>query len=405
MILHYLLSALFCIGSVPIVNTSVMDRHPSLKAPFSILADEKPIETFRNGGAYGDLDGDEIKDLVFGTGSGIQFSLNSGTNGEPLFTAPKWLEIDGQRVSTNSSPAISTVVQLVDFNKDGHVDILAGPSQAHIFWGSESGQFKQDVLRAGRNSIGTGRVTSLFATDWDLDGDYDIIHGNNMGRVALVENTGDVQNAKFSKAPVYIKQGEDNILIESGTSTPVHQDWDGDGLRDLVIGGSNGEIVFYKNVGTDDAAEFRDAVLLISHNDGTFEEEPLETGKVTIPTLVDYNVDGQMDLLVGDHKVRRAELRELNDEESKIYESLKADVDRIASEQSRIMSEFRIATRNFELDSPAFKAVQRGIIQQCSEIEGYQDWSLKARQMGEFYTTRPKTTGRLMVYLRKQRNN
>ncbi|MFN6202704.1 MAG: VCBS repeat-containing protein, partial [Acidobacteriota bacterium] len=67
-----------------------------------------------------------------------------------------------------------------------------------------------------------------IAFDWDRDGDFDLIVGDEDGRVALVENTGrlDRERRPVFARPFYFQQ-EAETLKSGALATPVGVDWDG----------------------------------------------------------------------------------------------------------------------------------------------------------------------------------
>ena len=92
------------------------------------------------------------------------------------------------------------------------------------------------------------------AFDWDRDGDLDLIVGDEDGRVALVENvTGDAtaplrnDPAPHFLAPRYFQQEADTLKC-GALATPVGVDWDQDGDVDLLSGNTSGTIEFFENL-------------------------------------------------------------------------------------------------------------------------------------------------------------
>jgi hypothetical protein len=87
------------------------------------------------------------------------------------------------------------------------------------------------------------------AVDWDRDGDVDLVVGDEDGRVALVEHTGDVVNGvpQFLP-PKYFRQKASDVKF-GALVTPVGVDWDGDGDEDIVAGNTAGYIGFIENLG------------------------------------------------------------------------------------------------------------------------------------------------------------
>ncbi len=57
----------------------------------------------------------------------------------------------------------------------------------------------------------------------------------------------------------YINANGSPITVDVGHANPCAVDWDGDGLKDLLIGQfGSGKIRFYKNSGTNEAPVFTD---------------------------------------------------------------------------------------------------------------------------------------------------
>ncbi len=86
------------------------------------------------------------------------------------------------------------------------------------------------------------------AFDWDRDGDFDLVVGDEDGRVALIENLGRVVDRlpQFA-APGYFQQEADELQC-GALATPVGCDWDGDDDIDLVSGNTSGYIEFFENL-------------------------------------------------------------------------------------------------------------------------------------------------------------
>jgi len=86
------------------------------------------------------------------------------------------------------------------------------------------------------------------AFDWDRDGDFDLIVGDEDGRVALIENLGRVVDRLPQFAPPRYFQQEADELQCGALSTPVGCDWDGDGDIDILSGNTSGYIEFFENL-------------------------------------------------------------------------------------------------------------------------------------------------------------
>ncbi len=138
-----------------------------------------------------------------------------------------------------------------DFDGDGDLDLLCGEFLDGFTYFENTGSRKAPRYSAGR-WLGVRMDLEMIvpvAFDWDKDGDFDLIVGDEDGRVAFVENTGKlVERTPVFAPPVYFKQEADTLKC-GALATPVGVDWDGDGDTDIVSGNTAGYIEFFENLG------------------------------------------------------------------------------------------------------------------------------------------------------------
>ena len=176
----------------------------------------------------------------------------------------------------------------MDLNDDGHLDIVSGcyagkdiePMQApvYVLYGKEKGDFaepvalktaqgKHLVARDMDNAEVTERIcTEPFACDWDGDGDVDFVIGNFAGTFLLVTNVGTKSEPKFSGDPTLLQNAKGEILrIKGKHSAPHVVDFDGDGDLDLLSGSTAGGVQISRNQPADDGTpSFSDFETLIA---------------------------------------------------------------------------------------------------------------------------------------------
>jgi hypothetical protein len=183
---------------------------------------------------------------------------------------------------------------LVDLNGDGMMDVVSGeyaPGEVRWFEGSRAGFKPARIVpeeKADPKDMNRWMSTVHF-TDWDGDRDLDMVTGSVMGKVFLNLNQGTRTQPRFGKR-VELMAGGAPMGKGLHKSDPFVTDWDGDGVRDLLVGDESAQVTFFRGV-----------------SDGTFEKgQPLIPGQAKVVPgyrlrihVTDWNGDGKPDLLVG----------------------------------------------------------------------------------------------------------
>lgn len=191
----------------------------------------------------------------------------------------------------------------------------------------ESGVFDFDHPRKiyPRSNIHTNSVRGNMwrYVDYDGDGDHDLIVGvgdwtdygwdhayDSQGRwrngplhgyLYLIENTGSSKTPSYSDAPKQIKAGGSEIDVY-GWPSPNFADFDGDGDLDLICGEFLDGFTFFQNIGSRSDPSYA-AGLRLKTADGL----PLKMDlQMITPTAIDWDRDGDIDLIVGDEDGRVA---------------------------------------------------------------------------------------------------
>jgi len=226
---------------------------------------------------YVDYDGDGDHDLVVGAGDWTEYVWdhafdkngnwrngplhgyvylisNDGSDAAPKYSAtPQKIHAGGGEIDVYGWPSPN----FADFDGDGDLDLLCGEFLDGFNYFENQGTRTQPQYATGRklNDIsGDPLVMNLqmitpTAFDWDGDGDYDLIVGDEDGRVALVENTGQMRNRQpVFKAPQYFQQEADTLKF-GALATPFAYDWDNDGDEDILCGNTAGSIGLFENLG------------------------------------------------------------------------------------------------------------------------------------------------------------
>ncbi len=161
-----------------------------------------------------------------------------------------------------------------------------------------TGRYWDPESREHTSGEGHGhRMYSAVPFDSDGDGDLDLLFGTNQGALFLRENVGSPKAPSFDTEQDPLPGTTPKRGFTQGYAMPVVVDWDGDGLMDLVSGGKSGGAYWLRNVGEKNAPKFE-------------VERPLLTpaamsrhgvGSRTQLDVVDFDLDGDLDLVVGDY--------------------------------------------------------------------------------------------------------
>ncbi len=222
---------------------------------------------------YVDYDADGLLDLVVGVGDWTEYGWdnaydaqgrwtngplhgyvyllrNTGTSTASKYADPVKIEADGSPVDVYGMPSPN----FADFDGDGDLDLLCGEFLDGFTYFQNTGSRSQPRLAAGRVLTSDGQRLHMdlqmvvpVALDWDADGDVDLVCGDEDGRVALIEHSGQVLEGVPQFLPPQYFQQEPDLLKFGALATPVSVDWDGDGDEDLVCGNSAGYIAWMEN--------------------------------------------------------------------------------------------------------------------------------------------------------------
>lgn len=151
----------------------------------------------------GDFDEDGKNDLLVGQcqAGRLRIYRNVGTNALPKFDQFAWFNTSGGVAGVPICCRVAFTPQLVDFDGDGRTDVLTGGGlgRLYLFRRNKDGTFaeaevlenKQGELQMGRHFPSRNRIpynATVFAHDWDDDGDVDLLFGCYSN--CLIENEG-----------------------------------------------------------------------------------------------------------------------------------------------------------------------------------------------------------------------
>jgi hypothetical protein len=186
--------------------------------------------------AMGDIDGDGRPELILGTGG---FSSDSGRvlfyRNSGKADSPSWVKMDiaGVSVGNDATPA------LLDVDNDGRPDLVVGNSTGNLVLfrnHKKSGRivFERDAGYFRGMNFGMYVVPAAAVSGRGVDV---IIAGNSMGKLYILEKTGDRRSfSRKSCLPVTMSSFAAPAFVKTGQ-----------GEDDLVISDGSGQLVYFKN--------------------------------------------------------------------------------------------------------------------------------------------------------------
>ena len=292
--------------------------------------------------------------------------------------------------------------QFVDFNADGHLDYITATfdGSPHVSYGSAEGfrtperikdaqgqrilissiwnyetKKHEDLGRAMPDGKARSeRCISALAFDWDGDGDYDLLLGSyEKGHLYRQMNEGTNKAPKFTGKNIAVMAGDVPFALPAKMTAPRLVDWDGDGDMDLLAGsfsnswspqGQGGGVYLARNNGAKGKPVFGalETILAPQPKGGT---EPQRPDAGLYADAIDYDGDGDLDLVVGGYSMWTPASRELSAEEQATVTRLRAQQQEIQKRNSelrqKINAEVAKQAEGLELNSPEWRKKQSAV--------------------------------------------
>ncbi|MCR6630398.1 MAG: VCBS repeat-containing protein [Magnetospirillum sp.] len=317
-------------GYVYLLRNKGTNEKPDYAAPEKVMAGDGPVDSYgMPSPMWGDFLGTGKLDLITGEfRDSFTFFENIGTRKNPVYAPGRKLKARGGEELHMELCMITPVA--VDFNGDGHIDIVCGDEDGRVAFIENTGRVVDGMpeflapryFRQFSDKVKFGALVTPYAVDWDGDGREDIVAGNSAGHIAFIRNLGG-DPVRWAE-PVLLEADGKIIREQAGPNGSIQgpaeskwgysilsvEDWDGDGLADIITNGIWGKIVWYKNIGTRTAPKLAAAqpiefaagapVQNLAWNWWKPQGRELVTQWRTTPQVIDWNGDGVMDLVMHD---------------------------------------------------------------------------------------------------------
>lgn len=224
---------------------------------------------------YCDYNGDAVGDLIVGIGDWkeygwddafddqgrwtrgplrgfVYYIINQGIDAKPRYDAPVKVTVGEVALEVFGWPSPN----FSDWDGDGDLDLICGEFLDKLTYFQNVGSRHTPVYAPGSLLTHGGQPIRMdlqmivpAAIDWDRDGDVDLVVGDEDGRVALVENSGTLADSVPQFLPPQYFQQQADLLKFGALATPYSYDWDADGDEDLLCGNTAGSVGFIENLG------------------------------------------------------------------------------------------------------------------------------------------------------------
>ncbi len=212
----------------------------------------------------------------------------------------------------------------VDYDGDGALDLIVGvgdwteygwdnaytadgrwmngPLRGYVYFIRNTGSIAAPAYDKPKKVMAEDRPVETYGwpspnfADFDGDGDLDLLCGEFLDGFTYFENTGTRTKPKYALVRRVKTPKGAYLTMDLEMITPAAIDWDKDGDLDLIVGDEDGRVAFVENTGKFDE---KNTPLFLAPRYFQQEADTLKFGALATPVGVDWDGDGDTDIVSG----------------------------------------------------------------------------------------------------------